>query len=138
MQPLIDSICNNTATTSQRLIYADWLEERGATVRPRLIRTIIQAEAAAAKATHWQPEPRPVNDGWAWWNRDEFNGDNASHLPREVFVSLMGGRRGELGRYFDVRHQAVISLRAAVIAAWLHGWRPAAEDLPPGSEDTGP
>jgi uncharacterized protein (TIGR02996 family) len=67
---------------SLRLVYADWLEERG---------------EGLAGAQRWMAAhvkfPRPAPGCWDWW-RDDQVGFNPENLPAEIWDRLPGERKG--------------------------------------------
>ncbi len=126
-EALKQRILQGDATPAQRLMYADWLEENGGQVRCGIIRQMVAAEEAFSKC-NWMPERRPINDGYAWWNRAELDSDQASHLPPAVFHSLMIGMFGSIGCYYESEAAAQQGLERGYLRAWLHGWRPADVD----------
>jgi uncharacterized protein (TIGR02996 family) len=92
---------------SGRLVYADWLEERG---EPR------------AAAQRWLAEhaklPRDSGNSWDWWSYGDHPEAKPEDLPRQLWDKLPGQPRKDIGycKEFGSRRAAERALFKALAA----------------------
>lgn len=106
------------------LLAADWLEEHGAVVRPRIMRLMVQAGIAARGSKYW-PFLRQRSAAWVTWKPEKVP-KVAGWVPVQLFecmdkeTAVM--HRGPACIYKNL-DEAYEALHAAYHRAYLHGWR---------------